>query len=164
VRQAHPTKDIYLTECSGGGWMTDSGTNLRWTASNLIIGAMRNWSKTVLLWNLALNPQNGPQNGGCTDCRGVVTVRPFASVTYNVEYYVLGHASKFVAPGARRIGSTSYAAGTVESVAFRNPDGSKVLIVLNGSWDRSEQVKIRWAGQSFKHTLPAGTLATFTGV
>lgn len=162
VRQAHPTKDIYLTECSGGGWMTDFGTNMRWTASNLIIGGMRHWAKTVLLWNLALDTRSGPQNGGCTNCRGVVTVRSFSSVAYNVEYYVLGHASKFVVPGARRIGSTSFNPGRVESVAFRNPDGSKVLIVLNGAWGGSEQVKIRWAGQSFKYTLPAGTLATFT--
>jgi glucosylceramidase len=162
VHQAHPTKDIYLTECSGGGWMTDFGTNMRWTASNLIIGGMRHWARTVLLWNLALDTQSGPQNGGCTNCRGVVTVRSMSSVAYNVEYYVLGHASKFVAPGARRIGSTSFNPGGVESVAFRNPDGSKALIVLNGAWSGSAEVKVRWAGQSFKYTLPAGTLVTFT--
>ena len=45
--------------------------------------------------------QHGPHKGGCADCRGVVTIDPATgAITRNVEYYVLGHASRFVLPGA----------------------------------------------------------------
>ena len=69
----------------------------------LIIGASNNWSRGTLLWNLALDPAHGPHTGGCADCRGVVTIDPATgAITRNVEYYVLGHASRFVLPGAYR--------------------------------------------------------------
>ena len=71
---------------------------------------------------MALNPSHGPVIGSCTNCMGVVTVNG-GSVTYNAEYYVLGHLAKFVKPGAVRIDSTGYGQGGIENVAFRNPDG-----------------------------------------
>ena len=37
---------------------------------------MRNWAKTVITWNLALDPAGGPHNGGCGTCFGVVTIDP----------------------------------------------------------------------------------------
>lgn len=161
VHNAYPSKNIYFTECSGGEWATNFGDNLKWNLSNLIIGATRNWAQTVLLWNLALDPNHGPTNGGCADCRGVVTINPSnGNVTKNVEYYVLGHASKFVKPGAVRIDSNTYSGG-IENVAFKNPDGSKVLIALNNSAS-SITFKVRWASQAFVYTLPAGAAATFT--
>jgi glucosylceramidase len=159
VHDAFPDKDIYFTECSGGGWATNFGANLRWNVSNLIIGATRNWAKTVLLWNLALDAGSGPQNGGCTNCRGVVTIKSASSVAYNVEYYALGHASKAVLPGARRIASPSYG-GAIEDVAFRNPDGSKALVALNAS-STTQSIRVRWNGQAFTYSLPAGAVATF---
>lgn len=160
TRSAYPDKGIWFTECSGGEWASDFGSNLKWNMQNLIIGATRNWGKSVLFWNMALDQNFGPQNGGCSNCRGVVRIDSTnGNVTYNVEYYVLGHASKFVAPGALRIDSSSYANG-VETVAFRNPDGSKVLIALNAS-AASAGLKVRWAGQAFLTNLPAGAVATF---
>ena len=161
VHNAHPDRDLWFTECSGGEWATDFGANLKWNVQNLIIRTVRSWAKGVTLWNMALDQNHGPTNGGCTDCRGVVTVHSdTGAVTYNVEYYVLGHAAKFVKPGAQRIDSSSYA-GDLESVAFRNPDGSIALIALNaGTGQRA--FKVRSAGQSFTYTLPAGAVATYT--
>lgn len=160
VRNAYPSKNIYFTECSGGDWSPNFADNLKWNMSNLIIGATRNWAKTVLLWNLALDPNHGPTNGGCGNCRGVVTINPAnGSVTKNVEYYVLGHASKFVKPGAVRIDTNTFSGG-IENVAFRNPDGSRVLIALNNS-SSSQTFKVAWASQAFVYTLPAGAVATF---
>jgi len=91
----------------------------------------------------------------------VVTITSASGgVTRNVEYYALAHASRFVRPGARRVGSTSGVAG-LESVAFRNADdGSKALIVVNTDvQDRT--FAVRWASQSFRYTLPAGAVVTF---
>jgi len=97
----------------------------------------------VLLWNLALDELHGPYTGGCGNCRGVVTINSLSgAVTHNVEYYALGHASRFVRPGARRIGSTSGVAG-LESVAFRNPDSSRVLIVVNTA-AAERRFAVRW--------------------
>lgn len=162
VRTAHPTKGIYLTECSGGAWSTDFAANLWWDVHTLVIGAARNWAKTVVKWNLALDENHGPTNGGCQDCRGVMTVDSVTGeVTYNVEYYSLGHASKFVQPGAHRIESTTFGAGDLETVAFRNPNGTKALVALNGA-DRSRSFRVSWKGRSFAYALPAGAVATFT--
>ena len=73
-------------------------------------------------------------------------------MTYNAEYYALGHASKFVRRGAHRIASNTFAGG-IENVAFRNPDGGKVLVAYNAG-TASATFKVRWAGQSFIYTLP----------
>jgi len=85
----------------------------------------------VALWNLALDETPGPHTGGCADCRGVVTIDSrTGAVTRNEEFYALAHASRFVRPGTRRIESSA-ATGGLESVAFRNRNGSSALIVLN---------------------------------
>ncbi len=161
LHSVHPTKAIYLTECSGGEWSTDFASNLWWDVHTLVIGATRNWAKTVLKWNLALDQDHGPTNGGCANCRGVITIdRLTGATTYNVEYYSLGHVSKFVQPGAHRIASTTFGAGNLESVAFENPDGSKALIVLNGS-SGTRTFAVAWRGRSFPYSLPAGVVATF---
>jgi glucosylceramidase len=162
VQAAYPDKAIYLTECTGGDWSKNFGNNLQWGTQNLIIGATRNWARTVLQWNLALDTSAGPQNGGCSNCRGVVTINQRSgAVAYNVEYYTLGHASKFVRPGARRIGSNTFGSGSIENVAFRNPDRSLVLVTLN-SGTSTRTFKVRWSGQAFTYTLAPGAVATFT--
>jgi glucosylceramidase len=82
------------------------------------------------------------------------------SVTRNVEYYALAHASRFVKPGAHRVASSSDVEG-VKSVAFRNADdGSKVLIVLNTA-PLERTVIVHWSGQAFSYVVPAGAAVTF---
>lgn len=80
-------------------------------------------------------------------------------VDYTVEYYTMGHLTKYVRPGASRIAST--ASSTVPNVAWRNPDGSKALIAYNGS-SSAQQVTVNWGGQKFTYSLPGRTSATFT--
>ena len=161
VHDSFPAKDAYFTECSGGDWAPSFGDNLVWNVRNLIIGSTRNWARGVLLWNLALDELHGPYTGGCTNCRGVVTINSLSgTVTRNVEYYALAHASRFVRPGARRIDSSTGVDG-LESVAFRNPDTSTVLIVVNTATGE-RRFAVRWAGKHFEYGLPAGAVATFT--
>lgn len=162
VKEAAPAKDIWFTECSG---ITSSHfrDDLVWNADQLLIGATRNWARSVLLWNLALDQNSGPRIGGCENCRGVVTiddsVRP-SKVTLNVEYYVLGHISKFVFPGAHRVDSNTFGSGNIEDVAFQNPDGSIVVIVLNAGASL-HSFTIKFQGNTFEYSLPPGSLATF---
>jgi len=160
VHAAHPDKDAYLTECSGGGWGPDFGDSLRWFTRELIIGSTRGWSRGIVLWNLALDENHGPHAGGCADCRGVVTIDSrTGAITRNVEYYVLAHASRFVRPGAGRISSETRVKG-LSVVAFQNADGTLALIVLNDAKNQ-RRFSVRSAGASFDYALPAGAVATF---
>ncbi|MGO9087136.1 MAG: glycoside hydrolase family 30 beta sandwich domain-containing protein [Terriglobales bacterium] len=77
-----------------------------------------------------------------------------------MEYYILGHLGKFVVPGAYRIDSNTFGAGSIEDVAFQNPDGSIVLLVLNSA-SNAGTFTVSFKGQSFSYTLPAGAVATF---
>ncbi|WP_340389143.1 glycoside hydrolase family 30 beta sandwich domain-containing protein [Paenibacillus sp. FSL E2-0151] len=160
VHERFPDKNIYFTECSGGEWSPDFGENLSWQMSNLIIGAPRNWAKNVLLWNIALDPQGGPTNGGCENCRGVVTIDPDSDeITRNVEYYVLGHISRYVRPGAVRVASTQEQ-GKIENVTFRNPDGTMVLVAAN-TGEAEVSFDVVMSGDSFRYILPSQSAATF---
>lgn len=153
VHDRYPDKDAYFTECSGGDWSPKFDENLKWTTANLIIGSTRNWARGVLMWNLALDENRGPHLGGCGNCRGVVTIdSKTGSYKREVDYYALAHASKFVRPGARRIGSSG-GGPNLSSVAFQNPDGTNVLLVLN-SGQIPQSFSARSGRISFNFTLP----------
>ncbi|MET7612201.1 ricin-type beta-trefoil lectin domain protein [Streptomyces seoulensis] len=159
VHNQYPALDAFATEHSGGTWIADQQ---REDLSD-IINYTRNWAKSVTKWSLAVDQNMGPHNGGCGTCTGLVTVHNgdsrSGSVDYTVEYYDMGHLTKFVRPGAQRIAST--ASSAVPNVAWRNPDGSKALIAYNGAAS-AKQVTINWGGQHATYTLPARTSATFT--
>ena len=161
VHQAYPAKDTYFTECSGGDWAKDFGSNLDYFVGTMIMGTTRNWARSVALWNLALDENDGPHTGGCTNCRGVVTINSTTGIiTRNVEYYALAHASAFVRPGAYRIASTSGLAG-LSSVAFRNSDDqSIVVLVLNGN-PQANTFSLQWSQKTLQYTLPPSSVATF---
>ena len=156
-----PDKEIWMTECSGGDWQKG---NLLEQQARLIINSTRNWAKTVVLWNMALDQNHEPFLGGCTNCRGVVTVNHSASpaqIIRTVDFTALAHVSKFLKPGARRIASNSFDQGNLEDVAFQNPDGSIVLLVLNSSGS-ALSFNIAWKGEFASYKLPASAVATFT--
>jgi glucosylceramidase len=162
VKAAFPAKDIWFTECSGIT-STTFANDLVWNSEHLLIGATRNWARSVSLWNIALDQNSGPKNGTCMNCRGIVTIDDRVSpakITFNVEYYVLGHLGKFVTPGAHRINSNTFGAGSIEDVAFKNPDGSIVLFVLNSS-SNAGTFAVSINGQSFNYMLPSRAIATF---
>jgi len=158
VHDAFPDKDTWFTECSGGEWSPKFAEVLGWMTDKLIIGGANNWSRGTLLWNLALDAQHGPHKGGCGDCRGVITIDPSTgAITRNVEYYVLGHASRYVLPGAWRAEATRKSEG-VEAAAFLNRDGSRVAILHRTSGD--SPIAIAIDGQRFLVPLPNGAVAT----
>lgn len=145
VHNAHPDKQVYFTE----QWTSATGNfaaDLNWHIKNVIIGSMRNWSKNALEWNLANDALFGPHTpGGCTACKGALTIDG-NSVSKNVSYFIIAHASKFVPTGSVRIASSMVS--TLPNVAFVTPQGKKVLIVLNDSGgQRTFNIKFRnqWA-------------------
>lgn len=159
VRNQFPDKNIYFTEQytpSNGSFEGD----LKWHIRNVIIGSMRNWSRNALEWNLANDPNFGPHTvGGCTVCKGALTINGTSGISRNVSYYIIAHASKFVPAGSVRIQSDN--SGSLYSVAFETPAKKKVLIVLNeGNQPTSFLVKFRekW----FSTMLPASAVGTYT--
>lgn len=159
VHNQYPDLDAFGTEHSGGTWIA----NQQREDMNNIIDYTRNWAKSVTKWSLAVDQNMGPHNGGCGTCTGLVTVHngdgASGTVDYTVEYYTMGHLTKFVRPGARRIAST--ASSAVPNVAWRNPDGSKALIAYNDSAS-AKTVTVNWGGQHATYSLPGRTSATFT--
>ena len=159
VHNAHPNKKIYFTE----QWTSSTGNfaeDLKWHVKNVVIGSMRNWSVNALQWNLANDSSFGPHTpGGCTQCKGAITINNSTSFTRNVAYYNIAHASKFVPAGSIRIASNIV--GNLNNVAFKTPSGKKILIVENdGNSNVSFNIKFnkKWVTTS----IDAGAIGTYT--
>jgi len=152
IHNSFPTKDVYETECSSG--------IAPLSAIETFIQSSRNWAKAATMWNIAQDQNNGPYvPGGCGACTPLVTINQgTGAITYNLDYYSVGHFSKFVVPGAQRIASTT--TSNLNDVAFRNPDGSEVLVVDNTS-SSQQTFTTSWHGQSFTDTLPSRGIATY---
>ncbi|MEO6218994.1 MAG: glycoside hydrolase family 30 beta sandwich domain-containing protein [Ginsengibacter sp.] len=156
VHNAYPDKAVYFTEQWTGAKSSFDG-DLKWHLKNVIIGSMRNWSRIALEWNLASDQNFNPHTpGGCTECKGALTIN--GSVSRKVSYYIIAHASKFVPPGSVRIGSNI--TGNLYNVAFKTPDGKKVLIVENDG-TTSANFNIAFNGKSVTTSLPGGGVGTY---
>lgn len=158
VHDAFPAKRLYFTE-QWTSSTSDFGGDLKWHLKNVVIGSMRNWSVNALEWNLANNASFGPHTpGGCSMCKGAITVNSSTSYTKNVSYFVIAHASKFVPAGSVRIASNI--TGNLSNVAFKTPAGKKVLIVENDG-DTAANFNIEYKGKRVAASLAAGAVATY---
>lgn len=158
VHHAFPDKNLYFTE----QWTGSKGTfseDLNWHMKNVIIGSMRNWSKTALEWNLANDPEYGPHTeGGCTECKGAITVSDSENFTRNVSYYIIAHASRFVPPGARRIASTQ--TENLATVAFMT-QSEKIVLIVQNNHKADENFNIKFAGKTATVNISGRSAATF---
>src|SRR5258708_25308211 len=154
IHALYTRKDVYETESATGASVTPISTG------DLLTQSVQNWGKAVELWNSAREANHGPDNGGCPDCLGVVTVDPnTGNVTYSNDYYLIGHFSKFVVPGAYHIEADTL--GNLTDVAFKNPDGSKEVVAYNDDFHR-RTFKLRWlASHTFTFTIPLVSTWTF---
>jgi glucosylceramidase len=159
VHNQYPSLPAFDTEHSGGTWVA----NQQKEDMENLIDYTRNYGQSWVKWSLAVDQNMGPHNGGCGTCTGLITVHNgdgrTGQVDYNIEYYTMGHLTKFVKPGATRIASTDNS--TVRNVAWKNPDGSKALIAYNESTS-AQTVRVNWGGENFSYSLPGGASATFT--
>jgi glucosylceramidase len=155
LQNKYPAKANYETEHSGGTWVPDQVK----ADFEEIIQVMRNWGKSYVKWSLALDQSRGPHTGGCGTCSPLLTVdTPAGAVTPAIDYYTLGHFSKFILPGAVRIYSSN-ASGLV-SAAFKNPDGSNVLVVYDDT-AAPQTAQVLWGSQGFSYSLQPLSGATF---
>jgi glucosylceramidase len=184
VHMARPDKNVYFTEQMITETPGSPTINIAPAVKRMLIDTTRNWSRNVILWNLAADPQNRPHtdNGGCSMCQGAITIDKDA-VSLNLAYYTIAHASKFVRPGSVRIGSTSRGGQTVAltedeerpglkrialientqvlpNVAFRTPEGKIVLIVANDTASVSS-FGVQYGGQFASIRLNPGAVGTY---
>ncbi len=159
VHDAFPSKNVYFTELWTQAPGTSSfGGDLAYHVQNLEIGAVRNWSRNVLEWNLASDATFGPHTpGGCDQCLGAVTINGNA-VTRNQAYYSVAHSSKFVRPGSVRVGSN--VPGNLQNVAYKTPGGKRVLVVLNAG-TTLQSFNIQYKGKVVNTSLYGGAVATY---
>ena len=150
-------KDVFFTEqftSSEGDFDGDFG----WHMENVVIGALTHFSKTVIEWNVASFQNHTPKTPrGCSDCLGAITVNNSSSISKNVSYYIISQISQFVKVGATRLETSSE---NILNVAFRNPNGDKVLLVYNRN-SGSQSISVNWNGRSFRYTMPGRTAVTF---
>jgi glucosylceramidase len=159
VAENYPDKGIWFTECSGGGWATNFASNMAWNIENVFIGSINYFAKGVLMWNLALDDNDGPTNGGCMNCRGVITIHEDGTYTRNEEYYFIGHFSKFVNRGAERIKLESSRTDLI-ATAFKNPNGELVVVMHNKSRSTITYT-LSIDGSNVNLSIPASTTATY---
>jgi glucosylceramidase len=154
----YPSLGQYETEHSGSGGLTYAQQFQ--TDFEDITAVMRNSGRTFVKWSLAVNENYGPETNGCGNCDGMVVINSkTGALSYPVDFFTLGHFSKFVYSGAQRIYSSN-ASGILTS-AYLNPDGSKALVAFNDS-TAAQAFQVNWGSQSFSYTLPGLSAATFT--
>jgi glucosylceramidase len=160
TRNSYPSTGIYESEVTYGSPYNWANLTGQGGGSADAVAVMRNWGKTFLFHAMA-----NSSTGALGDCNATYCAPMFeidtstGNVSYLMEFYVLEHFSKFAKPGGYRIDSNQ--SGSIQNVAFKNPDGSKALVVANTDGTNAQTVGIQWGNQTFSYTLPANSLATF---
>lgn len=139
VHDAFPDKHLIFTEgCVEGGVKLDAWTTGEHYARN-IIGDMNNWLEAFIDWNIALNEQGGPNHVENYCDAPVIVDTTKDKVHYNSSYYFIGHFSKYILPGAKRVDMQT-TLDTISASSFKNTDQSVVTVLLNESEEDMETV------------------------
>jgi glucosylceramidase len=156
VHDAFPQKNLYFTEMMA---VSRNDFNVANPEDRIVIGAVRNWSRNVILWNIANDPFNKPHtdNGGCGGCQGAITIDG-DKVSRNLAYYTIGHVSKFVPDGSVRIESSL--PDGLSDAAFSTPEGKTVLVVANKG-KAAQSFKIVYQNKMLLAQLDAASVATY---
>ena len=138
IHQEAPEKGIWFTEASIGTWNYGKGFSAQFQEDfrEIVMGTLKRYGKGITLWNMMLDNEGKPYRpGGCSSCYGAVTIDK-ASYAYKTldrksHWYDVIHPSVVIKPGAVRIGTEGRTAANVTYLAFRNPDKSYALLILN---------------------------------
>lgn len=163
IHQEFPTKDIWNIECAGGALKTPWADAFNLGMAHQILPEIQNWSRSHVWWTLVQDQDFGPQYGNCssTECSPLVTIDTTstpAKLVYQPGYYMQAHIGRFVRPDAFVVSSE---APGIPAAAFRNPDGSYVLVAYNQSTSATA-VTVNWNGSSFGYAIAPQAIVTFT--
>jgi glucosylceramidase len=166
IQRQRPDKELIFTETSIGMW--NDGRNLQKRLMEdmreVALGTVNNWCKGVIVWNLMLDSERGPnRDGGCQTCYGAVDINrsDYKTITYNSHYYIIGHLSSVVKPGAFRIGSDGKVANGLMYSAFENPDGTVAFVLLNEN-ETTARISLTVDGKNYIDcTIPGKAVASY---
>lgn len=165
IHNANPGKELVFTETSIGEW--NDGRNfekrLIEDMEEVALGTVNNWCKGVIVWNLMLDSEKGPfRPGGCNSCFGAVDIDKanYKTITPNSHYFIIGHLSSVVKPGAVRIGTSGYTDKELVYSAFKNTDNSYAFVVLNKSVT-PKKINLYDGEKSFVHEVPARSVISY---
>lgn len=160
IRERYPDKEIFFTEgCVEYSRFADSGEIPRAEMyAHDIIGNLNHGVSAFLDWNLILDAQGGPNHVGNYCAAPIMAKEDWSGFEKRLSYYYIGHFSRYIQPGARRIEHSEYS-DDVETAAFWNPDGSKTVVLLNRR-DRSREVNLGEDGTGVSLTLDAHSIVT----
>ncbi len=151
LRRLYPDKEIFFTEgCVEYSRFADSDEIKKAEMyAHDIIGNLNAGINASLDWNLLLDENGGPNHVGNFCAAPIMAAHGGNMYEKRLSYYYIGHFSRFIKKGAKRIGLTRYT-DAVEATAFLNPDGTKTVVILNKTekeipytlreWVESEQM------------------------
>lgn len=166
IVEGAPDKEIYFTEASIGTWNYSFSSCLVNDMRDIFFGTLSRGGKGVTLWNLMLDEDKGPYtnaDGSCKTCYGAVTVASddYSSLEYYTHWYNIAHCSKVIRQDAVRIGTKGFTATGVQYLAFRNPDSSYGVIILNEN-SSEQQFVFLTDEHSVKCTAPAKSIVSLS--
>jgi glucosylceramidase len=165
IHSQYPDKELVFTETSIGTWNNGKNFQVRLTKDmeDVALGTVNNWCKAVIVWNLMLDTDRGPnRKGGCTVCYGAVDIdrSDYATVTKNSHYYIIGHLSAVIKPGAVRIGAKGFTAEGITYSAFENTDGTYAFVLLNDT-NENNTITLNDNNKHFSYEVPAKAVVSF---
>lgn len=165
VHNKRPDKELLFTETSIGTWNNGQNLSSRLIADmeNVALGTINNWCKGVIVWNLMLDTNRGPwREGGCKTCYGAVDINrsDYKTITRNSHYYIIGHLSAVVKPGATRIGTKGFLETGFVYTAFENTDGTYALVLLNKN-DSKKNITVSDGTNHFVYEVPGKSIISY---
>ena len=142
IANRYPELDLIFTEgCIEGGPRNGAWFTGERYAHN-IINDLKSGATKWIDWNIILDMKGGPNHVGNYCDAPILADEYEGTLHYQSSYYYIGHFSRFIKPGAVRVNSeivsvmtpatvSGHLTNEAETVAFKNPDGSVVLIVTN---------------------------------
>ena len=160
VSEAFPGKNLLFTEgCKEAFDLTkvnDWKLGEKYGAN--MIHDFNNGSAGFTDWNILLDETGGPNHVGNFCFAPIHGNTKTGELIYTNEYYYIGHFSKFIQPGAKRIVSAA-SRSMLQTTAFKNPDGTVAVIVMN-SGDAKTQYYLWINGKAAEATALPHSIST----
>ncbi len=160
VKESYPDKELMFTEGCNEGF--DNEKYQYWPNAerygNSMINDFNNGTAGWTDWNILLDENGGPNHVGNFCFAPIHGDIENGNLIYTPTYYYIGHFSKFIKPGAKRI-STSCSRSFLQSTTFQNTDGSYATVTMNGT-DEKIEYKLYVVDQIIELVIPARAMQT----
>jgi glucosylceramidase len=157
VTESYPDKNIMFTEGCNEGYnlerLQNDDPKLAERYGKSMINDFNNGTVAWTDWNILLDETGGPNHVGNLCFAPVHGDTQTGELTFTRTYYYIGHFSKFIRPGAKRVIAAS-TTNALLTTAFKNTDGSVVIVVMNQS-DQNQEYGVTMESKTAKlTTLP----------